>query len=51
MNRREFVASAGVLLAGHGLNALGMQKGKGGAPAGKADHALRIEPCTLEIGP
>jgi FtsP/CotA-like multicopper oxidase with cupredoxin domain len=22
-----------------------------GAPAGKADHALRIEPCSIEIGP
>jgi FtsP/CotA-like multicopper oxidase with cupredoxin domain len=38
-------------LAAHGLRALGTQKAKGGAPAGKADHALRIEPCTLEIGP
>jgi FtsP/CotA-like multicopper oxidase with cupredoxin domain len=38
-------------LTAHGLNALGVQKAKSAAPAGKADHALRIEPCTLEIGP
>jgi FtsP/CotA-like multicopper oxidase with cupredoxin domain len=51
MNRREFAATAGMALAAHGLSALGIQKAKGSAPAGKADHALRIEPCTLEIGP
>lgn len=51
MNRREFVAAAGLALAGHGLSALTVQKGKGGAPAAKPDYSLRIEPCTLEIAP
>jgi FtsP/CotA-like multicopper oxidase with cupredoxin domain len=27
------------------------RKQDGAIPAGKADHSLRIEPCTLEIGP
>lgn len=51
INRREFVAAAGMALAGHGLHALSPQKGKSAAPAAKPDHALRIEPCTLEIAP
>lgn len=53
MNRRSFIASAGVLLADRSLHALlPMQKKQSAAiPAGKADHSLRIEPCTLEIGP
>lgn len=38
-------------LAAHGLNAFAPGKTKTGAPTGRADHALRIEPCTLEIGP
>jgi FtsP/CotA-like multicopper oxidase with cupredoxin domain len=50
MNRRQFVATAGMVLAGQSLGALA-QKTKGGLPAGKADHALRIEPTTLEIAP
>ncbi len=53
MNRRSFITSAGVLLANRSLHALlPMQKKQNSTvPAGKADHSLRIEPCTLEIGP
>jgi FtsP/CotA-like multicopper oxidase with cupredoxin domain len=51
MNRREFVAAAGMALAARGLDALAPQKTKSAGRAGKADHALRIEPCTLEIAP
>lgn len=52
MNRRSFLSSAGVLLAGKSLNALvPMQMKQDSSPSGKADHRLRIEPCTLEIGP
>jgi FtsP/CotA-like multicopper oxidase with cupredoxin domain len=52
MNRRSFLASASALLASQSLHALlPPQAGKGGAkPVGKADHSLRIAPCTLEIG-
>ena len=52
MNRRNFLASASALLASQSLKGLGaMQAGqKGAKAAGKADHSLRIEPCTLEIG-
>jgi FtsP/CotA-like multicopper oxidase with cupredoxin domain len=52
MNRRNFLASASALLASQSLRGLGaMQAGqKAAKPAGKADHSLRIEPCTLEIG-
>ena len=52
MNRRNFLASASALVASQSLRGLNaMQTGKSGAkPAGKADHALRIEPCTLDIG-
>jgi FtsP/CotA-like multicopper oxidase with cupredoxin domain len=48
MNRRTFLSSAGVVLATHGLGRLLPAQQK---PAGKADHTLRIEPCTLDIGP
>jgi FtsP/CotA-like multicopper oxidase with cupredoxin domain len=53
MNRRSFLSSAAVLLAGRPLQAgLPMQtKQSGGRPAGKADHTLRIAPCSLDIGP
>ena len=52
MNRRNFLSSAGVLLAGKSLNALvPMQTKQDSSPSGRADHSLRIEPCTLEIGP
>ena len=49
MNRRNFLASASALVASQSLMGLSaMQAGKNAAkPAGKADHALRIEPCTL----
>ena len=48
LNRREFLRSTGIVLASQALHAtipLAAQ------PTGKADHALRIAPCTLEIGP
>jgi FtsP/CotA-like multicopper oxidase with cupredoxin domain len=53
MNRRSFLSSAAVMLAGRPLHAmLPMQTNeKAARPAGKADHTLRIEPLTLEIGP
>jgi FtsP/CotA-like multicopper oxidase with cupredoxin domain len=52
MNRRNFLASASALLASQSLRGLGaMQAGQKAAnAASKADHSLRIEPCTLEIG-
>jgi FtsP/CotA-like multicopper oxidase with cupredoxin domain len=52
MNRRDFLASASALLASQSLRGLApLQTSPNGAkPTGKADHSLRIEPCTLEIG-
>lgn len=46
-NRREFLASAGMLL---GSRAFGRSLSARAARACTADHTLRIEPCTLEIG-
>ncbi len=51
MNRRNFLSSAGVLLAGHSLNGSALKSLATGAAPTKADYALRIEPCTLDIGP
>jgi FtsP/CotA-like multicopper oxidase with cupredoxin domain len=53
MNRRDFLSSAGMLLASQSLSALlpTQSKQRDMHVAGKADHSLRIEPCTLEIGP
>jgi FtsP/CotA-like multicopper oxidase with cupredoxin domain len=53
MDRRRFISSAGALLASKSLyGALPLQAQQGKAAlAGKADHALRIEPTTLEISP
>src|SRR3981189_3277503 len=53
MNRRNFLSSAGVLLAGKSLNALAPFQAKphSAGPSAKPDHTLRIEPCTLEIAP
>jgi FtsP/CotA-like multicopper oxidase with cupredoxin domain len=53
MNRRNFLSSAGMLVAAQSLGTLlPAQKKPGDAQvAGTADHSLRIEPCTLEIGP
>ena len=56
MNRRSFLATASALLANQSIHALvPMQAAQTSArtsakPVGKADHTLRIEPCTLEIG-
>ena len=46
-NRRDFLASTGVLLASQFL---GRKLHSQVQPAGTADHSLRIEPCNLEIG-
>lgn len=55
MNRRTFLASsatcAGALLADRSLRALSPLQATPTTPASKADHTLRIEPCTLDIGP
>lgn len=51
MNRRNFVSSAGVLLAGHSFNGSALKSLATSAAPTKADYALRIEPCTLDIGP
>ena len=53
MNRRSFISSAGALLASRSLHAaIPLHSKQNGAAAnGKADHTLRIEPCTLEISP
>ena len=52
MNRRDFLASASALVAGQSLHALLPPQANSGAAkhVGKADYALRVEPCTLEIG-
>ena len=47
MNRRELLASAGMVLA---TRTVGRCLYGEAARAGKADHALRIAPCNLEIG-
>ena len=53
MNRRDFLSSAGLAVGfsslGRGAAALAALANP--RPAGKADYSLRIEPCTLEIGP
>ena len=53
MNRRDFLSSAGLAVASHSLGkrAPAQAAQVNSRPAGKADHTLRIEPCTLEIGP
>ncbi len=53
MNRRGFLSSAGMLLAAQSLEGLlpAQTRSDSGRAAGKADHTLRIEPCSLEIGP
>ncbi|MBV8437981.1 MAG: multicopper oxidase domain-containing protein [Silvibacterium sp.] len=48
MTRRRFLAGAGALLSARTISALVPQAA---ALSGKADHSLRIEPCSLEIGP
>ncbi len=53
MDRRRFLSSAGFVIASQALDrVLPAQKKQASAqPARKADHSLRIEPCSLEIGP
>ncbi len=53
LNRRSFLSSAGVLLAGQTLEQLlpAQTRQQGPQGARKADYTLRIESCTLEIGP
>ena len=47
MNRRNFLSAAGLVLAERSLHAA-----LPGAPqaSGKANHSIRIEPCTIDIG-
>ncbi|WP_263359236.1 multicopper oxidase family protein [Acidicapsa ligni] len=53
MNRRSFLSSAGVLLASQSIPRLlpAQANQSPGKLKGKPDHTLRIEPCTLDIGP
>src|SRR5437764_11583952 len=53
MNRRDFVSSAGMVAAFQALGArVPAWASQANAPgSGKADYTLRIEPCTLDIGP
>ena len=52
MNRRSFLSATGSLVAGSSLHALMPRVfAADDSPAGKPDHTLRIEPCTLDIGP
>ena len=53
MNRRKFLLSTGAVLASGPLNPFlhSQEAPKAAAPTGKADHLLRIEPCSLDIGP
>ena len=48
VTRRSFITGAGALLSSKALGALIPQAA---AASGKADHSLRIEPCSIEIGP
>jgi FtsP/CotA-like multicopper oxidase with cupredoxin domain len=52
MNRRSFLSATGSLVAGRSLRALMPRMfAAEGSPAVKPDYNLRIEPCTLDIGP
>ena len=53
MNRRSFLSSAGMLLASQSLpNILcGQPRHESPPAAGEADYRIRIEACTIEIGP
>src|SRR5258708_24036184 len=52
MNRRNFLSATGSLIAGSSLHALMPRMfAAERSPAGKPDYSLRIEPCTLDIGP
>jgi FtsP/CotA-like multicopper oxidase with cupredoxin domain len=58
MNRRNFLSSAGAVVAAQSLPGLwnsgllhAQARNSADRPAGKADHSLRIEPTTLDIGP
>jgi FtsP/CotA-like multicopper oxidase with cupredoxin domain len=52
MNRRNFLSATGSLVAGSSLHALMPRMfAAERSPAGKPDYSLRIEPCTLDIGP
>lgn len=53
INRRNFIAGTAMLISSKALAALVPMQSKPGAVRldGKADHDIRIGPCTLEIGP
>jgi len=46
ISRRDLLASAGLLIAGHSVSRKLIAQAK---PSRNADHTLRIEPCDLEI--
>jgi FtsP/CotA-like multicopper oxidase with cupredoxin domain len=50
MNRRNFLSSAGILFAGRSLNTVMPRSLATSEPSTKADHSLRIEASTLDIG-
>jgi FtsP/CotA-like multicopper oxidase with cupredoxin domain len=53
MNRRDFISSAGLVVAFHSFATRGpaLAAQVNARPATRADHTLRIEPCTFDIGP
>jgi FtsP/CotA-like multicopper oxidase with cupredoxin domain len=51
MNRRNFLSSTGILVAGSSLNALMPRSLAASGLSTKADYSLRIEAGTFEIGP
>ena len=51
MNRRNFLSSTGILVAGSSLNALMPRTLAASEPSTKADYSFRIEAATFEIGP
>jgi FtsP/CotA-like multicopper oxidase with cupredoxin domain len=53
ISRRKFLSSAGIMLAAQSVNTVLPAQTKHGVARseGKADHSLRIESCSLEIGP
>lgn len=52
MNRRHFLSSAGLVVASQSVRGLAprLAKAADAAAGGKADHTLRIEPTSLDIG-
>ena len=51
MDRRRFLSSAGLVVAAHSLRGLTPMRAAAGDAAGSADHSLRIERVSIDIGP